>query len=254
MKKLFFALALLISVGSSTAQTSNRFDPLFEKADKAFDSLVEKREREINWEEFRKTVRKASTEAVKETNEKLAGNKYLGAAREAQRRTDKELANELAALRDVSGLDQIYAPLVRPQASSMDVDHNHELIPVLLDEFYDSARFYRIDYGKQISKLERIFLVKAPINFLGGVSKDGGTILLNADLAQYPNLMRVVLFRQFGKIYGLDEAQNGMAIMGAKWELNKDYETFAIRHRSQPYQKRNFFEKLQKKHGLKKQI
>lgn len=252
MKKLFFALALLFSV-VSLAQTSNRFDPLFEEADKAFDSLTQS-SGEIDWNEFRETVKKASGEAVVETNKRLAGNKYAAAAREAARQTNKELATELAALRDASGLRQIYAPLVRKQANPFDVDSNHELIDVLLTEFYDSSRFYKIDYGKQIAKLESVYLVKAPLNFLGDVSKDGSMILLNADLAQYPNLMRVVLFRQFGTIFGLDEAKNGMAIMGTKWELNSDYETFAIRHRSQPYQKRNFFEKLHEKHGLEKQI
>ena len=180
-------------------------------------------------------------------------NKYSEAAERSSRLTDKEFANEIAALRKDPGFRKIYAPLANEQANPNEVLYNHKLIPVISKEFHDSARFYKIDYGKKLARLEKIYLVNAPLSFLGGVSKDGTTILLNAELEQFPNLMRVILFHQYGKIYGLKQ-EKGTGIMGTKWEIKQKYEDAAIFIRARPSQKRDFFKALQKKHGLKKQI
>ena len=134
-----------------------------------------------------------------------------------------------------------------------DVLTNHQALPGLLSEFYDSARFYKIDYADQLLSLKGVYLVDADPYFLGDVSKDGSTVYLNSELEKYPNLMRVVLLRQFGKLYKLKKGSGGN-IMSGNWEINQDFEKIAIATRSRQHQKKKFFEALQRKHGLEKRL
>lgn len=131
--------------------------------------------------------------------------------------------------------------------------NNHELIPPLLKEFYDGARFYKVGYHEISNKLEAVYFVKSDLNMLGEIVGEGQIILLNEELIKFPNLTRVILFRQFGKLYSLpDDKKKGRAIMGTQWELNERNEFYAFNIRQHPYQREAFFLALAEKHPIEK--
>lgn len=133
------------------------------------------------------------------------------------------------------------------------VDTNHPMLDPLLDEFYDAAIYYRVDYGKELANLESIKFIHADLSFLGEVVGNR-QILLNSELVKYPNLARVIFFRQMGKLYGLKRSSYGRDFMGDAWEIGLRHEGIAAQVRSSPTQKRRFFEQLAKEKPLRKKL
>ncbi|MBK5192985.1 MAG: hypothetical protein JJE07_07195 [Flavobacteriaceae bacterium] len=141
------------------------------------------------------------------------------------------------------------------------VDHiitNDPALPELLTEFYNSAIYYRVDYAPQLISLQKVVLIEADMNFIGGVVEiEGGQeVWLNSKLLLYPNLMRAIFYRQMGILYGLkpDKNSSNLDFMSDRWEMGPKYEHWAYNRRQNSTQKRIFFEKLAKKHPLVKQL
>jgi hypothetical protein len=132
---------------------------------------------------------------------------------------------------------------------------NHEILPDLLDEFYDAARYYKVDFRGRLANIKKIELVTADFNFLGSVTENGSILRLNSELTKYPNLMRVVFFQEMGVIYGLEQLKTSkLYFMSNRWEMNPIYEAYAYRLRQSHAQKRDFFRKLAAKHPLHTQL
>lgn len=131
---------------------------------------------------------------------------------------------------------------------------NHQSLPGLLTEFYDAARFYRIDYGPELAKLQKVIVVDADLNFIGDVVNHGREIHINSALLQYPNLFRVIFNRQMGKLYGLKAAKQNHAIMGECWKIDAKHEKYAEKIRKYPYQKETFFLRLFEERPLEKRL
>lgn len=131
---------------------------------------------------------------------------------------------------------------------------NHESIPKILKEFYDAARYYRVQVIEPLDKLKGVYFIESNLNFLGGISPDGQFIFLNSELLEYPHLTKVILFRQFGNIYGLNKNILGHHIMGDHWELDYDHEFYARKQLERPWMKKHFFESLHKAYPILKQI
>ncbi len=147
-------------------------------------------------------------------------------------------------------------PVSKPGAQ---VETNHHALPDLLKDFYDSAKYYKVDYASELISLNKVILVRADMNFLGGVVEiDGGyEIWINGVLAvQYPNLLEVIFNRQMGILYGLEELKGarGLPIMSDRWELSPRYELWAYNQNQRPTQRKVFFEKLAKKHPLERKL
>jgi hypothetical protein len=132
--------------------------------------------------------------------------------------------------------------------------NNDESIEENLEEFYDSARFYRVAVIDRIDKLESVYYREGDLNFLGDISPDGTKIILNKELLKYPNLAKVVMFRQFGKLYELETGKRGHMVMGDHWEIDYRHEYYATYLWSRPFMKREFFEALAKKAPIEKRL
>jgi hypothetical protein len=135
---------------------------------------------------------------------------------------------------------------------------NDPALPELLTEFYNGAIYYRVDYAPQLISLQKVVLIQADMNFLGGVVEiEGGQeVWLNSKLLQYPNLLRAIYYRQMGILYDIkpDKNSSNLDFMSDRWEITPEYENWAYNRRQRSTQKRIFFEKMQKKHPLKKQL
>jgi hypothetical protein len=132
---------------------------------------------------------------------------------------------------------------------------NDENLPELLQDFYQSARWAKVDYQGRISELKEVRYVKADLNFFGSVSDDGTVIFLNEELIQYKYLSRVILFRQLGKIMGLKEDVKGHNIMGSHWEIDAQHEIYAKYLRTiSNNQNKIFFDALAEKNPIDKRI
>lgn len=141
------------------------------------------------------------------------------------------------------------------QQAEIPLIHNDPGIPPMLKEFYDAARYYRVDYKEELIALKEVRYINADLNFLGDVSQSGEVIYLNAELLNYPNLAKVILFRQFGKLYGLpDNFKKGHAIMGTHWEINLQHELYASHLSERPWHKANFFTDLAEKNPIEKRL
>lgn len=178
------------------------------------------------------------------------------AAREAAAETTAKFAEEIAELSTISPeiLDRI-----TPQTSlGNHIITNDPKLPIFLEEFYDGAKYAKVDYAPELVTLKKVILVRADLNFLGGVVEiDGGKeIWLNSILLQYPNLYRVIFYRQMGMLYGLKEAKgaNPMNIMTDRWEITPKYEYYAYNLRQRHSQEKNFFDQMVKKHPLDKKL
>lgn len=131
---------------------------------------------------------------------------------------------------------------------------NDEVLKILLKDFYQSARFYRIAHISEVQNVDSVLFIKADLNMLGRISQDGKTIYLNEELKLYPAMLRILLFRQIGKLYEVPEAKKGHDIMGTHWELNLQHELYARHLATREWHDRHFFESLAEKAPIKKQL
>lgn len=136
---------------------------------------------------------------------------------------------------------------------------NHQQLPDLLQDYYDGARYYKVDYAEKLITLNKVLLVHGDMNFLGTlVEIDGGKeIWINSILPiRYPNLFKIIFYRQMGKLYDLpeDESPSNLDIMSTRWELSPKYENWAYNKLQRHTIRRIYFEKLAKKLPLDKKL
>ena len=135
---------------------------------------------------------------------------------------------------------------------------NALILPELLTEFYQSAIYYQVDFASELISLKKISVIEADLNFIGGVVEiEGGQeIWLNSKLLLYPNILRAIFYHQMGVLYGIPKDKNSknLDFMSDRWEISPKYELWAYNRKQRPEQKTIFFEKLAKKHPLKKQL
>lgn len=178
------------------------------------------------------------------------------ASREAAEETNVKFAKEIAELTSIS--PEILNRITPHNNEGTHIITNDPHLPVFLTEFYDGAKYAKVDYKPELAILKKVVLVRADLNFLGGVVEiDGGKeIWLNSILLQYPNLYRVIFYRQMGMLYGLKEAKgaNPMNIMTDRWEISPKYEYYAYNLRQRHTQEKNFFDQMVKKHPLDKKL
>lgn len=130
---------------------------------------------------------------------------------------------------------------------------NNEGVEDILDEFFDSAAYYKVDFVPGLLALKSVKLSPGDRNFIG--SNIDGEILINDKLVYYPNLMRWVLFNQLGQHYGLQLIDTELRhIMYNKLELTPRLEYYAEALRMRNTQKIFFFQQLQKKLPLTRRI
>ncbi len=251
MKK-FFLLIALVAFSFSFAQAPKGMVQIDSTENQnKFESLYNG--------EFRKKVKKASAEAVTETNEYLDSvkNKYSVTAYKAERLTNEQYATKIAAYhqelkKDLGNIRQIYLPFMA--GKDPDVQTNHPVLEKLKDNFFDGARFKQVDYMEKRQKLQKILYVERDPYFIGEVSKDETTIYLNSELLKYENLNWFIFHRQMGKLYGLKEKNRGHEIMSIHWEINQDHEDIAKARRSRSHERKAFFDALAEENPLKKKI
>lgn len=148
----------------------------------------------------------------------------------------------------------IHYPLMK-ESQNIYILTNDLSIKKLLEEFYDSANYYKVDYAERLLNLKEVIYVDADVHFLGEVSKDKTTIYLNSTLLNYKHLARVVFIRQMGKLYGLNE--KGIyrhSIMSDHWEIDQRHEDIAEFTYNRPHQKKEFFDALHRKLPMKTSI
>lgn len=135
---------------------------------------------------------------------------------------------------------------------------NEQHLREFLTDFRNGARFYKVNYTPTLADLSKVVLIKAELNFLGGIVEIDGKkeVWLNSILLQYPYLYKMIFYRQFGKLYGLEEAKGGsmVNIMTDRWEINPEYENYAYRLSQNHTWKRMFFESLADKFPLEKKL
>lgn len=131
---------------------------------------------------------------------------------------------------------------------------NDPSFPKLLKEFYDGARYYKIDYKKQLEALTDIKVVDRPEDyaFLGSVSQDKKSIQMNAMLLEYPALFKIIFFNLMGQVYdlNLEKDSNNHDIMSAHWFMDDKHEKTATYLNKTHSKEKKFFEKLAKIHPL----
>jgi len=158
----------------------------------------------------------------------------------------KKLLLTLAFILSISSYAQLTSQ--EKEQAKIPVITNDIRMPKMLKDFYDTSRYYRVEYKNQLLNLKEIRYIKSDLNFLGALSEDGSIIFLNVELLQYEYLSRIILYRQFGKLYGLeDNEKKGHAMMGTHWKLDLQHELYARHLAERPWHKANFFEALAKK-------
>ena len=144
------------------------------------------------------------------------------------------------------------------EASGTDLITNEQHLPEFLTDFTNGAKFYKVNYYPILEDLTKVVLVRADLNFLGGLVEIDGKkeIWLNSTLLQYPYLYKMIFYRQMGKLYGLEEQKGGnmVNIMTDRWEINPRYENFAYNLSQNHSWKRMFFTELHRKYPLKKKL
>jgi len=124
----------------------------------------------------------------------------------------------------------------------------------LLKEFYDGARYYKIDYKEQLVALTEIKVVDLPEDyaFLGSVSQDKKSIQMNAMLLEYPALFKIIFFNLMGQVYDLKVEKNSHdhSIMSSHWYMDEKHEKTATYLNKTHSNEKEFFEKLAKIHPL----
>lgn len=165
-----------------------------------------------------------------------AQNKYTGAAERAAAKTDKEFTQK--------------------SAHSDLIITNDPHLPKFLNEFYDGARYYKVDYKPQLVQLRKIIVIDGDYSFLGSLSADKSTIQINSILVEYPALFRVIFYNLMGQLYGLEveKDSHNHDIMSGHWFIDSKHEKIcSYRHKTHS-QEKTFFQKLVKKHPLKMQL
>lgn len=144
------------------------------------------------------------------------------------------------------------------QTSGTDVITNEEHLPEFLTDFRNGAKFYKVNYYPALEDLAKVVLIKADLNFLGGLVEIDGKkeIWLNSTLLQYPYLYKMIFYRQMGKLYGLEEQKGGslVNVMTDRWELNPRFEGYAYNLNQNHSWKKNFFTQLNRKYPLDKKL
>ncbi len=130
---------------------------------------------------------------------------------------------------------------------------NHKQVPDVINNFVDGAIYYGVDYRKEIKELKSIRLIKGDNTFIGRYNQDRTEV--NEDLEKYPYLMKIIIFRQIGKMYGLKTDKSGkLTIMSDRWEITPEYESFAYKTLNRQFVRRHFFQELKKISPIEKQI
>lgn len=144
------------------------------------------------------------------------------------------------------------------KTSETTVITNEEHLPEFLTDFRNGAKFYKVNYYPGLEDLTKVVLIKADLNFLGGLVEIDGKkeIWLNSILLQYPYLYKMIFYRQMGKLYGLEEQKGGslVNVMTDRWELNPRFEGYAYNLSQNHTWKKNFFTQLNKKFPLEKEL
>lgn len=128
-------------------------------------------------------------------------------------------------------------------------------LPQMLDEFFDKARYYKVDVLELVQNLQSVNYVDENLNFIADISEDGKHVRLNKALLTYPNLAQLMLYRQFGKALGVKrDKKKGHAIMGEHWELDPQHEFYAYNLLRRPYYIEAFFKELYFKKPFKRDL
>lgn len=155
-------------------------------------------------------------------------------------------------------IEETKSRILNLQASETDVITNEQQLPGFLTDFENGAKYYRVNYNPVLQELTKVVLIRADLNFLGNIVQIDGKkeIWLNSVLLQYPYLYEFIFYRQMGKLYGLEEQEGGSLtnIMTDRWEINPTYENHAYRLQQHHTWKKIFFEKIQQKFPLEKQL
>lgn len=184
-------------------------------------------------------------------------NKYDQLTKEASEAADSVFADEIAQIKNNTA--ELVARISPNSEPGSHIMTNHKALPALLTEFRDGARYYKADFVPELLTLNKVILVRADLNFLGGVMDFDGSkeIWINSILpVQYPNLFWAVFYHQMGTLYGLpvEKNQSKLEIMSDRWEMNPQYELWAYNRRQSHTIKKTFFEQLAKKFPLDKKI
>lgn len=185
-----------------------------------------------------------------------AQNRFAKAAEEASAAADS--APEVIAFKqklyaDLDQLRESQQAILQP-AKEETILTNAKELPHLLDEFVDAARYYHVDYTGKLARLQKVMVVDAPLTFMGAVTEGGRVIMINSELLNYPELFRIIFFNQMGSLYGLRHDREGHTYMSNQWDIDAQNEAIAEFLSQRPHEKRRFFERLAKKHPLKKQF
>ena len=125
---------------------------------------------------------------------------------------------------------------------------DHPEVQQILSNHYESLRFYRIQVIDKVEQLEEVIFIEADLNYFGEVKKE--TIILNAELLKFPELLRITLLHQYGKLYKI-KGDYGHDIMGDCWRIDQEHEDLAKLLRTRNgIQLERYYESLQKKHYI----
>lgn len=128
---------------------------------------------------------------------------------------------------------------------------NNPVLPELLKDFYQSARYWRIAHIKELQNVREIRFIKSDLNMLSDISEDGTIIYLNEALIEYEHLTRIILFRKIGTLYGIPELKRTHEIMNTHWQIDARHEMYSEHLSRQEWHDRHFFEALAKKAPIK---
>ena len=125
---------------------------------------------------------------------------------------------------------------------------DHPEVQKILANHYESLRFYRIQVIDKVEQLEEVVFIEADLNYFGEIQQ--GTIFLNAELKKYPELLRITILHQYGKLYKIN-GDYGHDIMGDCWRIDQEHEDLAELLRTRNgIQLERYYETLQKKHSI----
>ncbi|ADF53003.1 MAG: hypothetical protein CMP12_21290 [Zunongwangia sp.] len=129
---------------------------------------------------------------------------------------------------------------------------NHKEIPKIVNNFIDACRYYGVDYQEKVRNLKAIRLVTSDRNFLAGESN--GVISINSELANFPNLLKIIVNRRLGIYFGLKDSDKFPDVMSTKWNINPKSEYYAYNNLERGFMLKHFYKALAEKNPLEKQI
>ena len=179
----------------------------------------------------------------------MAQHRFASLFSEADKAFDKTHKEELNDIKNLA---------IDTTSHSELIITNDPFIPKLLAEFYDGARYNKIDYRAGLLKMKKILVVNTTDNygFLGAINEDHSEIRINAELLKYKALFRVVFYNLMGQAYGLKVEKNSHNhdIMSSHWFIDQKHERIAEHLHQTHSQEKKFFEKLFQEHPLKSQL